>query len=243
MKILNKRRNQIMEKGKFNRAAFDPTQLQQFVDEMIAGGAGGSEYEFDVAEGGEPSQEDLANIYETVPSMLKVNLTENGSYVKAYIINDMKADNARLYYATAIENDRIEIYKIEYSEDDGYIFEPYFFSLTDKERYVYVSSLSSISSNDMLKLMALDENGNETGVYCMTEILSIDTQYNFARCKKIETLKGYGNSYGKQTVMFVETIAFDDDYFTATGMSIDSDFSITDDDNIKVHVYKKVDEE
>lgn len=233
-----------MEKGKFNRAASDPTQLQQFVDEMIAGGgSGGSEYELDVAEGKEPSEEDLANIYESVPSMLKVNLTESGSYIKAYLINNMKADNSRLYYASAIENDRIEIYKIEYSEDDGYILEPYFFSLTDKERYVYVSSLSSISSNDELKLMALDENGNETGIYCMAEVRSIDAQHNIIYCKKVETLKGKSMTYAGESVIFVENIALTDDYFIVGGMSICSDFSITDDDSIKVHIYKKVEEE
>lgn len=233
-----------MEKGRFNRAASDPTQLQQFVDEMIAGGgSGGSEYELDVAEGKEPSEEDLANIYESVPSMLKVNLTESGSYIKAYLINNMKADNSRLYYASAIENDRIEIYKIEYSEDDGYILEPYFFSLTDKERYVYVSSLSSISIGDELKLMALDSNDNETGVYCMVEILSIDTQYNYANCKKVEALKGDSLNYSGQSVMFVDNINFQETYFTANGTSICSDFSIVDDDSIKVHVYKKVEEE
>lgn len=120
-----------MEKGKFNRAAFDPTQLQKFVDEVIEGGAGGgggfevpsftaATFEVDLPDAEiHLSAEDCADIIKNKYPLLNVvaSINEEDSVVLTFVCNNIfnstehEKPFSSLQYIMLIDDDE-EVYEI-----------------------------------------------------------------------------------------------------------------------------------
>lgn len=126
------KRRKKMKKQDYNRVAEDKAQLNKFVDDVcenIEGGGNVSDLYLEINE--EPTQAQLAQVYTQKPDVLRLGM-EGGQHVIVLYKSVQSASETRLNYFN-IQNGAgdIQVLKIEYSEEDGYIAEPYEWSLDE----------------------------------------------------------------------------------------------------------------
>ena len=94
-------------------------------------GSGLKDYILNLTDEEEPSQEQLAEIYNSKPDRIIIVTEDISTYCYKQVENP---EGTRLYYATiSVSEEELQAIKIEFSEEDGYILEFYSYKLTPIE--------------------------------------------------------------------------------------------------------------
>lgn len=130
--ISREKRRKKMKKQDYNRVAEDKAQLNKFVDDVcenIEGGGNVSDLYLEINE--EPTQAQLEQVYTQKPDVLRIGMGSDQHVVVLYKSMQSESETRLNYFNIQTSEGVVQVLKIEYSEDDGYLIEPYEWSLDE----------------------------------------------------------------------------------------------------------------
>lgn len=101
----------------------------KLLEQQGGGGGGGNVSDLYLELAGEPTQAQLEQIYTQKPDVLRIGMGSSENVVVLYKSKQSEADSRLYYFNVQTSEGNVEVMKIEYSEEDGYIIEEYEWSL------------------------------------------------------------------------------------------------------------------